>query len=90
MTRRLTRRTSPFGFSIRFVVGRLRIRDPENTRLLYFWPFPDRKGPGESTGSFDYLGSTHYWATSKRGGWVLKHKTANCFTKALQRVSEWC
>lgn len=64
---------------------------PAKTRLLYFRPPRGRSGPGEETGSFDFLGFTHYWAKSRQGRWVVKQKTAKgCFTKALQRIKEWC
>jgi group II intron reverse transcriptase/maturase len=62
---------------------------PEKTRLLWFGD-PRRSG-GREPGSFDFLGFTHYWGRSRRGGWVVKRKTASGrFTRALGRVAEWC
>ncbi len=63
---------------------------PDKTRLLNFQPprFPDSR---EAGGSFDFLGFTHHWAKSRQGRWVVKQKTAKGrFTKALQRIKEWC
>jgi group II intron reverse transcriptase/maturase len=64
----------------------------DKTRLLDFRPPTDHRGPGGSDpGSFDFLGFTHYWATSRKGVWVVKQKTANSrFTRALQRIKAWC
>ncbi|PZS11547.1 MAG: group II intron reverse transcriptase/maturase, partial [Solirubrobacterales bacterium] len=60
---------------------------PEKTRLIDFRR-PDRRGPLSSNGgnddqprpgTFDLLGFTHYWARSRKGGWVVKQKT--CFRR---------
>ena len=41
--------------------------------------------------TFDFLGFTHYWGRSQRGGWVVKRKTAKSRLKrALSALSEWC
>jgi len=62
---------------------------PEKTRLVKF-TMPLHRGVNES-GSFDFLGFTHYWAKSHRGNWVIKRKTAGKkFREALKRVSRWC
>lgn len=64
---------------------------PDKTRLLYFRPPRSPTGVGEETGSFDFLGFTHYWAKSRQGNWVVKQKTAKGrFTRALQRIKDWC
>jgi hypothetical protein len=69
---------------------------PTKTRLVPFRrPSSTQKGKGNQSGSgpgtFDFLGFTHYWSRSLRGFWVIKRKTArNRFSRALQRVSEWC
>ena len=62
---------------------------PEKTRLLPFWP--PRRGP-DSSGSFSFLGFTHFWSRSiKSGSWVIKRKTAkDRFSRALQRIRLWC
>ena len=59
----------------------------EKTRLLRFRP-PGRTGPGAS---FRFLGFTHYWGRSRRGGWMVKRKTASDrLSRALRAVSVWC
>jgi group II intron reverse transcriptase/maturase len=65
---------------------------PEKTRLLDFRRPRPSKGPGDQRpGSFDFLGFTFHWAKSLKGFWVIKRKTANSrFTKAIQRIKEWC
>ena len=64
---------------------------PDKTRLLHFRPPRSQAGEGEETGSFDFLGFTHYWAKSRQGSWVVKQKTAKGrFTRALQRIKDWC
>ena len=62
---------------------------PEKTRLVKF-TMPPLKGKCES-GSFDFLGFTHYWGRSRRGLWVIKRKTSGKkFRAAVKRVSQWC
>ena len=68
---------------------------PEKTRLVRFQPpSEDRKdddGDGGGSGTFDLLGFTLYWATSKRGYWVVQVKTAKSrFGRTLERLSDWC
>jgi len=64
---------------------------PEKTRLIKFTrPSPGNDKAGRS-GSFDFLGFTHYWAKSRNGTWVVKRKTAkDRFTRALKRIGWWC
>ncbi|EFK07199.1 reverse transcriptase (RNA-dependent DNA polymerase) [delta proteobacterium NaphS2] len=61
---------------------------PEKTGLIRF----TRPGPGNrGSGSFDFLGFTHYWARSRKGNWVVKQKTAkDRFSRALKRIGQWC
>jgi group II intron reverse transcriptase/maturase len=61
---------------------------PEKTRLVDFQR-PPRDGGG--TGTFELLGFTHYWGRSRKGKSVVQRKTASSrFSRALQRISEWC
>jgi RNA-directed DNA polymerase len=69
---------------------------PDKTRLVPFRR-PDRSPPaagaqsGPQSGSFDFLGFTHYWSQSKKGNWVVKRKTAGSrFHRALKKIGEWC
>jgi RNA-directed DNA polymerase len=69
---------------------------PDKTRLVRF----ERPREAESRGaepheegprSFDFLGFTHYWERSRRGGWMVKRKTAtDRINRALRRFNLWC
>ena len=65
----------------------------QKTRLIDFRR-PDRRRPppdDHDGSSFDMLGFTHFWARARRGGWVIKRKTAKeRFTRAMRRLWEWC
>ena len=69
---------------------------PDKTRLINFTsPAKSARGgdqnSGDSLGSFDLLGFTHYWAKSRRGAWAIKRKTASSrFTRAVQSIAHWC
>jgi len=62
---------------------------PEKTRLL---DFRRPRGPKPHKGrSFDLLGFTHFWAKSRKGRWVVKHKTSKSrFARAIKKVALWC
>ena len=82
----LPKRMSKYGLTVH----------PEKTRLVRFHPAEaadsepkDQNSTGPRT--FDFLGFTHYWGRSLRGGWVVKRKTAKSrFRRALSAVWEWC
>lgn len=60
---------------------------PEKTRLI---DFRRPTGNGDGPDSFDLLGFTHFWGTSRRGKAVVQRKTArDRFGRALTRVAEW-
>jgi RNA-directed DNA polymerase len=66
---------------------------PDKTRLVRFQAPKgsqrDEDGPGPET--FDFLGFTHFWSKSWKGGWVVKQKTAqDRFTRAIRALSIWC
>lgn len=66
---------------------------PEKTRMLDFRSPGNRKAPkgDDGPGNFDFLGFTHHWGKSKKGFWVVRQKTSKSrFTRALQRIKEWC
>ena len=67
----LPKRMSKYGLTVH----------PEKTRVVRFHPADvadsepaDQNSTGPRT--FDFLGFTHYWGRSRRGGWVVKRKTA--------------
>jgi RNA-directed DNA polymerase len=62
---------------------------PEKSRLVQFsrpyWK--QGKGPG----SFAFLGFTHYWAKTLRGGWTIKRKTLEKrLNRFLSGIGDWC
>ncbi len=61
---------------------------PEKTRIVDFrHPWTSKDQPQ----SFDFLGFTHYWAKTKRGGYAVGRKTKGAkFHAALQRIGVWC
>jgi RNA-directed DNA polymerase len=69
---------------------------PDKTRLLPFYRpgrVPSAPGgqSGPQSGSFDFLGFTHFWSRSKQGRWVVKRKTAGSrFRRAVKRIAAWC
>jgi group II intron reverse transcriptase/maturase len=81
----LPKRMSKYGLTVH----------PEKTRLVRFQP---ADAADSETGerptvpqTFDFLGFTHYWGRSQRGGWVVKRKTAKSrLQRALHALSDWC
>jgi group II intron reverse transcriptase/maturase len=69
---------------------------PEKTRLVRFEPpdpaDTDTEGRGRTEPrTFDFLGFTHHWGRTRRGGWVIQRQTAKGRLKrALQALSAWC
>ena len=64
----------------------------EKTRLVDFRRPRSAGGMKDhEAGTFDFLGFTHYWARSRRGYPVLKHKTASSrLCRALRAINRWC
>jgi group II intron reverse transcriptase/maturase len=68
---------------------------PEKTRLVPFVR-PDRAPAtdpesGPPSGSFDFLGFTHFWSRSRKGNPVVKRKTAaSRFHRAVKTIAAWC
>lgn len=65
---------------------------PEKTRLVPFQR-PDGTGGRSSLPpqSFDFLGFTHYWGKTRKGGWAVKRKTARKrFNRSLKVIWQWC
>jgi RNA-directed DNA polymerase len=75
----LPKRFERFGLSVH----------PDKSRMVQFSrPYWKRgKGPG----SFAFLGFTHYWAKTLRGGWTIKRKTlGKRLSRFLSGMTEWC
>jgi RNA-directed DNA polymerase len=62
---------------------------PDKTRLVAFGrPNPTK---GNKSGTFDYLGFTHYWGKSHRGKWIVKQKTARQrLSRGFKQIAQWC
>jgi group II intron reverse transcriptase/maturase len=68
---------------------------PAKTRLVPFERPRRRPGTGADRasrpGTFAFLGFTHLWGVTRRGGWAVQRKTAgDRFSRALRAVSAWC
>lgn len=62
---------------------------PDKTRLVDFRA-PHRCPDGNS-GSFDFLGFTHFWGKSRRGNSVVQRKTAkDRLARTLKGLGQWC
>jgi RNA-directed DNA polymerase len=68
---------------------------PDKTRLVPFGS-PERSeretsGPDSRPGTFDFLGFTHYWGTSRKGNAVIKRQTSTSrFSRAVKKIADWC
>ncbi len=62
---------------------------PTKTRFVDFRPKRHRSHTDDAT--FDFLGFTHVWATSRRGDPVVRQRTAKGrFARAVKSVKDWC
>lgn len=61
---------------------------PEKTRIVDFrhpWKSEDKPQ------TFDFLGFTHYWGSTRGGGWAVKRQTkGKKFRAALASIAQWC
>jgi len=62
---------------------------PTKSRLLQF-NRPHGRG-GKGPGTFDYLGFTHYWGKTRKGGWTIKRKTQRSrVRRTMTSLWAWC
>ena len=74
----------------RFARFRLTIH-PEKTVLIAFKRPPSRDQSAGGTGTFDFLGFTHYWGKTRPGYWVIKRKTiGKRLRRFMQESWTWC
>ena len=74
----------------RFTRFRLTIH-PEKTALIAFQRPPSRDPSAGGTGTFDFLGFTHYGAKTRQGYWVIKRKTIGKRLRRFMKESgSWC
>jgi group II intron reverse transcriptase/maturase len=64
---------------------------PEKTKLVRFVRPTAKEQTAKETGTFDFLGFTHYWAKSLRGSWVIKRKTiGKRLRRFMKAIWGWC
>jgi group II intron reverse transcriptase/maturase len=64
---------------------------PTKTALMAFRKPAGPPGATPRNGTFDFLGFTHYWTTSRRGFWVIKRRTAKKrFRRTQKSLWRWC
>jgi group II intron reverse transcriptase/maturase len=67
---------------------------PDKTRLVPFnRPTVSFNGlaRADKPGTFDFLGFTHYWGKTRKGGWIVKRKTMRSrLTRAIKTIARWC
>jgi RNA-directed DNA polymerase len=74
----------------RFTRFRLTIH-PEKTVVVAFKRPPSRDQSAGGTGTFGFLGFTHYWGKTRQGYWVIKRKTIGKRLRRFMKVSgTWC
>jgi len=62
---------------------------PLKSRLVQF-SRPEGKA-GKGAGTFDFLGFTHYWGKTRKGGWTIKRKTRRVrVARAFKAIWAWC
>lgn len=80
LMRVLPKRFGKFGLTIH----------PEKSKMIHFkWPWRYAKKSG--TGTFDFLGFTHYWCKSRSGNWVVKRQTMRKRqARAMRSIYVYC
>lgn len=64
---------------------------PEKTRLVTFLRPQGSSRNKDSSQTFDFVGFTHYWGKTRKGGWAVKRKTAkNRLSRAIASTADWC
>lgn len=64
---------------------------PTKTALMAFGKPAGPPGVTPRKGTFDFLGFTHYWTTSRRGFWVINRRTARKrFRRTQKSLWRWC
>ena len=64
---------------------------PTKTRLVPFRRPNHKQQAGKGSGTFEFLGFTHFWARSRQGNWVIKRKTAKKrLCRTMKALWQWC
>jgi len=67
----------------------LTIHPDKSKRVHFRWPSRYSKKSG--TGTFDFLGFTHYWGQSRNGNWVVKRQTMRKRqARAMRSIYVYC
>ena len=67
----------------------LKLNEEKSQVIEFRRPF--LRGKRKRGSSFDFLGFTHYWSRTRRGGWSIKRKTsAKSFRKGVRIIRKWC
>ena len=63
---------------------------PDKTKMVPF-RWPSRYSQKSNTGTFDFLGFTHFWARARSGHWVVKRQTMRKRqAKAMRSIYLYC
>lgn len=64
---------------------------PEKTQLVPFRR-PSQWGRSrDRPGTFDFLGLTHHWARTRKGGWAVKQRTGkDRLRRTIRAIDRWC
>ena len=63
---------------------------PEKSKIVHF-RWPSKLSKKSTTGTFDFLGFTHYWGRSRNGYWVVKRQTmGKRQAKAMRSIYQYC
>ena len=68
---------------------------PTKTRLIRFarpcrWQEGNKKRAEQGNDTFDFLGFTHYWGKTRKGGYAVKRKTAGKrLSRSLKAINQW-
>ena len=74
----------------RFARFGLRIH-PTKTTLVVFGKPKASQPSAHGNGTVEFLGFTHYWERTRRGGYAVGRKTKGSkYHAALTRIGEWC
>jgi RNA-directed DNA polymerase len=58
--------------------------------LQYLWKQCSQSTAEQGKGVFDFLGFTHYWGKTRKGGYAVKRKTAaKRMSRGLKAISQW-
>src|SRR5580704_19228235 len=58
--------------------------------LQYLWKQCSQSTAQQGKGVFDFLGFTHYWGKTRKGGYAVKRKTAaKRMSRGLKAISQW-